>query len=95
MAVQKKTMNVAEFVKWGNEKLLRSNFQENDATQGVGYRKGIMTAIEEVLFSANRYQGYSFIRPHEAEVEGGWGYDDSTGEFVDDTRRRYFIDKIA
>lgn len=91
MAVQKKTMNVAEFVKWGNAKLLRSNFQENDATQGVGYRKGIMTAIEEVLFAANRYSGYRAIRPHEAEVEGGWGYDDATQEYKDDTRRQYFI----
>jgi hypothetical protein len=91
MAIQKKTMNVAEFVKWGNAKLLRSNFQENDATQGVGYRKGIMTAIEEVLFAANRYSGYRAIRPHEAEVEGSWGYDDATQEFKDDTRRQYFI----
>lgn len=91
MAVKKKTMNVAEFVKWGNAKLLRSNFQENDATQGVGYRKGIMTAIEEVLFAANRYSGYRAIRPHEAEVEGGWGYDDATQEYKDDTRRQYFI----
>jgi hypothetical protein len=50
-----------------------------------------MTAVEEALFSANRYQGYRAIRPHEVEVKDGWGYDDATGEWNDDTRRVYFI----
>lgn len=91
MAARRKTIDLDVFVNWCNDRLAKSNFQDRDSTEGVGYRKGIMTAVEEALFTANRYQGYRAIRPSEAEVKDGWGYDDATGEWNDDTRRHYFI----
>ena len=94
MSVKRKTFDVDTFVAWGNKRLSDSNFQEKDSTEGVNYRKGVMTAIEEVLFSANRYAGYSLIRPDQAEVDNGWGYDDSTKQFNDDTRRYYKAQSI-
>lgn len=93
--MKRKTFDVDKFVQWGNARLATSNFGERDATDGVGYRTGVFTAMEQVLQEANRYAGYNHIAPEHAETEGGWGYDYKNRAWNDTTRRIYHVKKMS
>ena len=104
---KRKTLSVAEIVNQLNKNLLNSDFGVDlDRTEGRAFRQGICTAIEQILFSAQQYQGFRYIDKNgEAVKPYAWGCDyskltDTVEEQVaafegsDDTRRQYFIGRI-
>ena len=102
---KRKTVSVAEIVNQLNKNLKNSDFQDLDSTKGKAFRQGICTAIEQILFSANQYQGYRYIDKKDAIKPYAFGCDyskltDTVEEQVaafegaDDTRRQYFIGRI-
>ena len=93
--MKRKTFDVDQFVAWANSRLAQSNFGDKDSTDGVGFRKGVFTAIEQVLQEANRYAGFSYIAPEHAETKDGWGYDYKNRAWNDDSRRIYHVKSIT
>ena len=103
---QRKTLPVAEIVNQLNKNLLNSDFGADlDRTEGRAFRQGICTAIEQILFSAQQYQGFKYIDKKDAIKPYAFGCDyskltDTVEEQVaafegsDDTRRQYFIGRI-
>ena len=98
------TVNIAETVNQLNKNLKNSDFQDLDSTEGKAFRRGICTAIEQILFATGQYQGYRLIDKKEAIKPYAFGCDyskldadhipEDAFEGADDTRRQYFIGRI-
>ena len=99
------TVSVAKTVARLNESLKNSDFQDLDSTEGKAFRQGICAAIEQILFSANRYQGFKYIDKKDAIKPYAFGCDYSkitnkveeqvaAFEGADSTRRQYYIGRI-
>ena len=84
MAKGRKTVDVDAVVEYGNM-LLRSNIGD------ASFRRGVISMIEEVLFNADRYTGYSHLTKDQLATDDKPGVDwsDGTPVIVDETRRRY------
>ena len=103
--MSRKTISVAETINQLNKNLMNSDFQDLDSTQGKAFRQGICTAIEQILFSAQQYQGFRYIDKKDAIKPYAFGCDYSkltdiaeeqvaAFEGADNTRRQYFIGRI-
>ena len=102
---KRKTINVAETVNQLNKNLKNSDFQDLDSTEGKAFRRGICTAIEQILFATGQYQGYRLIDKKEAIKPYAFGCDyskldadhipEAAFEGADDTRRQYFYNKVT
>ena len=98
------TVNIAETVNQLNKNLKNSDFQDLDSTEGKAFRRGICTAIEQILFATGQYQGYRLIDKKEAIKPYAFGCDyskldadhipEAAFEGADQTRRQYFIGRI-
>jgi len=65
---KRKTIEVSTMVEWANTQLART-----DEYADVGFKSGISTMIERILFNANNYQGFMFINNDDSEC-GTLGY---------------------
>ena len=64
----RKTIEVKGMVEWANTQLART-----DEYADVGFKSGISTMIERVLFNSKNYNGFQFINNDDSEV-GTVGY---------------------
>ena len=64
----RKTVEVEQMIKWGNIQLGRT-----DDYADVGFKSGISTMVERVLFNSKNYNGFQFINNDDSEV-GTVGY---------------------
>ena len=64
----KKTIEVKGMVEWANTQLART-----DEYADVGFKSGISTMVERVLFNSKNYNGFQFINNDDSEV-GTVGY---------------------
>ena len=64
----KKTIEVKKMVEWANTQLART-----DEYADVGFKSGISTMIERILYNTNNYQGFMFINNDDSEC-GTLGY---------------------
>mgnify|MGYP003626248696 CR=1 len=64
----RKTVEVEQMIKWGNIQLGRT-----DEYADVGFKLGISTMVERVLFNSKNYNGFQFINNYDSEV-GTVGY---------------------
>jgi hypothetical protein len=65
---KRKTIEVSTMVEWANTQLART-----DEYADVGFKSGISTMIERILFNANNYNGFMFIDNEDSEL-GTLGY---------------------
>jgi hypothetical protein len=65
---KRKTIEVSTMVEWANKQLART-----DEYADVGFKSGISTMIERILFNANNYNGFMFIDNEDSEL-GTLGY---------------------
>jgi hypothetical protein len=68
MRVMRKTIEVKGMVEWANTQLART-----DEYADVGFKSGISTMVERVLFNSKNYNGFQFINNDDSEV-GTVGY---------------------
>ena len=64
----RKTIEVSTMVQWANIQLGRT-----DEYADVGFKLGISTMVERVLFNSKNYNGFQFINNYDSEV-GTVGY---------------------
>lgn len=64
----RKTIEVKGMVEWANTQLART-----DEYADVGFKSGISTMVERVLFNSKNYNGFQFINNDDSEV-GTVGY---------------------
>lgn len=64
----RKTIEVKGMVEWANTQLART-----DDYADVGFKSGISTMVERVLFNSKNYNGFQFINNDDSEV-GTVGY---------------------
>ena len=65
---KRKTIEVSTMVEWANIQLART-----DVYADVGFKSGIVTMIERILFNTNNYNGFMFIDKEDSEC-GTLGY---------------------
>lgn len=65
---KRKTIEVSTMVEWANTQLART-----DEYADKGFKSGISTMIERILFDTNNYNGFMFIDNEDSEC-GTLGY---------------------
>jgi hypothetical protein len=68
MVKGKKTIEVSVMLEWANNQLSRT-----DEWANVGFKSGICTTIEQILFQTKNYRGFGFIDNDNSEC-GTLGY---------------------
>jgi hypothetical protein len=60
----KKTIGVLEMIEWANQSLKRT-----DEYADKGFKAGVCTTIEKILFWTDNYKGYGFLNNEDSETD--------------------------
>jgi len=84
-----KTVKVSEILEFANEQLSR---KDEEATQG--FKAGVCSMIQKILFLSNNYEGFQFLPwlegGYERWMEAGQPEDETKDDFVRNDKEGYY-----